>query len=34
MIREQKMSDVIFVLGTVVFFALGILYLKACERLK
>jgi len=28
------MSDVIFVAGTIVFFAVGILYLKACERLK
>jgi hypothetical protein len=32
--REFQMSDVIFVLCTVVFFALGILYLKGCERLK
>ena len=34
MVREPKMMDVIFVLSTVVFFALGILYLKGCERLK
>ena len=33
-VREPNMSDVIFVLGTVVFFGLGILYLKGCERLK
>jgi hypothetical protein len=29
-----EMSDVIFVAGTIVFFAVGVLYLKACERLK
>jgi len=28
------MSDTVFILSTVVFFALGILYLKACARLK
>ena len=33
-VREPNMSDVIFVLGTVVFFGLGVLYLKGCERLK
>jgi hypothetical protein len=33
-VREHQMSDVIFVLCTVVFFALGILYVKGCERLK
>ncbi len=33
-VGEHQMSDVIFVLCTVVFFALGILYLKGCERLK
>jgi hypothetical protein len=27
-------SDVIFVVITIAFFALGILYLKGCERLK
>ena len=29
-----EMSDVIFVLATVAFFGVGILYLKGCERLK
>ena len=29
-----QMSDVIFVLCTGLFFGLGILYLKGCERLK
>jgi hypothetical protein len=33
-VGEYQMSDVIFVLCTVVFFSLGILYLKGCERLK
>jgi len=28
------MSDLIFVVCTILFFALGILYLKGCERLK
>jgi len=28
------MSDLIFVLCTIVFFGLGILYLKGCERLR
>jgi len=28
------MNDLIFVICTIVFFALGILYLKGCERLK
>jgi len=28
------MTDVIFVMCTVLFFALGIMYLKGCERLK
>lgn len=32
--QEPAVSDVIFVLCTVVFFGLGILYLKGCERLK
>lgn len=32
--RESSMSDVIFVLSTIVFFGLGILYLNACERLR
>jgi hypothetical protein len=34
MIQEPGMNDVIFVACTIVFFAVGILYLKACERLK
>jgi hypothetical protein len=33
-VGEHPMSDVIFVLCTVVFFAVGLLYLKGCERLK
>ena len=32
--RERAMSDVIFIVCTVVFFGLGILYLKGCERLR
>jgi hypothetical protein len=32
--RGAEMSDIIFVLATVVFFGLSILYLKGCERLK
>jgi cbb3-type cytochrome oxidase subunit 3 len=31
---EQPMRDVIFAIGTIVFFAVSILYLRACERLK
>jgi hypothetical protein len=34
MVREPNMSDAVFVLCTVVFFGLAILYLKGCERLK
>jgi hypothetical protein len=34
LVREPGMSDIIFVLITIAFFALGILYLKGCERLK
>lgn len=34
MVREPVMSDVLFVLCTIVFFGLGILYLKGCERLR
>ncbi len=34
MVQEPRVSDVIFVVITIAFFALGILYLKACERLK
>lgn len=33
-VQGAEMSDVIFVLATVVFFGLSILYLKGCERLK
>jgi len=28
------MSDFVFVLGTILFFVLGIAYLKGCERLR
>lgn len=28
------MNDVVFLLGTILFFALGIAYLKGCERLR
>ena len=28
------MNDVLLVMGTVVFFVLGIAYLKGCERLR
>ncbi len=34
MVQEFQMSDAIFVLCTIVFFGLGILYLQGCERLK
>jgi hypothetical protein len=33
-IGESFMRDVIFVFVTVVFFAVAILYLRGCERLK
>jgi hypothetical protein len=32
--QEQDMRDLIFAFGTIVFFAVSILYLRACERLK
>ena len=32
--RETFMTDFLFLLGTVAFFALGIAYLKGCERLR
>jgi hypothetical protein len=32
--KEFQMGDLIFVGMTVVFFALSILYVKGCERLK
>jgi hypothetical protein len=31
---ERSMRDLIFAICTVVFFAVSILYLRACERLK
>jgi len=31
---ELLMKDIAFVLATVLFFGLAILYLRACERLK
>jgi hypothetical protein len=31
---ERSMRDLIFAIGTIVFFAVSILYLRACERLK
>jgi hypothetical protein len=32
--EESLVSDVIFVILTVIFFGLAILYLRGCERLK
>jgi hypothetical protein len=32
--EERSMSDLIFAICTIVFFAVSILYLRACERLK
>jgi hypothetical protein len=34
LVQEPCMSDIIFVMMTLAFFALGVLYLKGCERLK
>jgi len=34
MAEEISVRDVIFMLVTVIFFALSILYLRGCERLK
>jgi len=34
MSEEIPVRDVIFILVTVIFFALSILYLRGCERLK
>jgi hypothetical protein len=31
---ERSMSDLIFAICSIVFFAVSILYLRACERLK
>lgn len=28
------MSDIVFVVGTILFFVMGIAYLKGCERLR
>jgi hypothetical protein len=28
------MRDILFVLGTILFFVLGVAYLKGCERLR
>jgi len=33
-LREPSMMDLVFVVCTILFFGLGIVYLKACERLK
>jgi len=33
-VEEIFMRDVIFIAATVIFFALSILYLRGCERLK
>lgn len=32
--RGRSMLDIIFVVATAVFFAVGILYVRACERLR
>ena len=32
--EENAMLDVIFIAATVLFFAAGILYVRACERLR
>ncbi len=31
---EKAMLDIIFLAATALFFAIGILYVRACERLK
>jgi hypothetical protein len=33
-IGERRMRDVVFILVTVVFFAVAIFYLRGCERLR
>jgi len=33
-VGEILMSDILFIAGTIVFIALGIVYLKGCEKLK
>jgi hypothetical protein len=32
--RVKVMLDIIFIAATALFFAIGILYVRACERLK
>jgi len=32
--KEKSLADVLFVLATVAFFALAILYIRGCERLR
>jgi hypothetical protein len=32
--RERLMLDIIFIAATMLFFTLGIYYVRACERLK
>jgi hypothetical protein len=34
MVEESRVIDVIFILVTIIFFGLAILYLRGCERLK
>jgi len=31
---EEAMLDIIFIVATALFFTIGILYVRACERLK
>jgi hypothetical protein len=32
--RERFMLDIIFIAATALFFAVGVLYIRGCERLK
>jgi hypothetical protein len=32
--RQRNMLDIIFIAATVSFFALGVVYVRGCERLK
>jgi hypothetical protein len=32
--KEQIMLDVVFIAATALFFAIGIFYVRGCERLK
>jgi len=32
--REKAMLDIIFIAATAIFFALGIFYVRGCERLR